>query len=62
MSISQTILRELKSRNKSQSWLAEAAGIKRVTFALKIKKERFTAIELVEIGKILDLDLNIFKS
>jgi hypothetical protein len=61
MIIGQIILEELKQRNKSQSWLAREVGIKRVTFALKMKKERFTATELIAIGKILDLDLNKFK-
>jgi hypothetical protein len=61
MSVGATIIEQLKRQKRTQSWLAKRAGIKRVTFALKIKKERFTAIELVIIAKILDLDLNIFK-
>jgi hypothetical protein len=62
MSIGTTIIEQLKRRKLSQSWLAKRAGIKRVTFALKVKKERFTAIELITISKILDLDLNLFKT
>ncbi len=61
MSVGAIIIQNLKKQKRTQSWLAKRAGIKRVTFALKIKKERFKAIELVVISKILDLDLNIFK-
>jgi hypothetical protein len=61
MSVGATIIQQLKQKKRTQSWLAQRAGIKRVTFALKVKKERFTAIELVVISKILDIDLNIFK-
>lgn len=62
MGIGAIIIAELKQRKLTQSWLAKQAGIKRVTFALKVKKERFTAIELITIAKILNLDLNVFKS
>ena len=60
-SIGDMLKAQLKVKRRSQSWLAKAVGIKRVTFALKMKRDRFTAVELIMIAKVLELDLNIFK-
>ncbi|MEB4781448.1 hypothetical protein P5G60_06780 [Paenibacillus jamilae] len=55
------IVREIDKRGYKNKWVAEQVGIKEVTFSLKLKKDRFTAAELVRIGILFDLDLNMFK-
>ncbi|MDN4086217.1 hypothetical protein [Paenibacillus polymyxa] len=61
MTIAEMIVREIDKRGYKNKWVAEQVGIKEVTFSLKLKKDRFTAAELVRIGILFDLDLNIFK-
>lgn len=61
MTIAEMIAREIDKQGRTNKWVAEQVGIKEVTFSLKVKKDRFTAAELVRIGILLDLDLNIFK-
>ncbi|MMZ50331.1 hypothetical protein D1872_120440 [compost metagenome] len=62
MTIAEMIVREIDKRGYKNKWVAEQVGIKEVTFSLKLKKDRFTAAELVRIGVLFDLDLNMFKS
>ncbi|OBA07803.1 hypothetical protein [Paenibacillus peoriae] len=61
MTIAEMIVREIDKRGYKNKWVAEQVGIKEVTFSLKLKKDRFTAAELVRIGILFDLDLNMFK-
>jgi hypothetical protein len=61
MNVAAYILESLKTRKLTQTWLAKQVGIKRVTFALKVKKNRFTANELILICKALELDMNELK-
>ncbi|APB77362.1 hypothetical protein PPYC2_21495 [Paenibacillus polymyxa] len=61
MTIAEMIVREIDKRGYKNKWVAEQVGIKEVTFSLKLKKDRFTAAELVRIGTLFDLDLNMFK-
>ncbi|MBP1312364.1 hypothetical protein C5G87_07175 [Paenibacillus peoriae] len=61
MTIAEMIVREIDKRGYKNKWVAEQVGIKEVTFSLKLKKDRFTASELVRIGILFDLDLNVFK-
>ena len=62
MGIGNTIIKLLKEQRRTQTWLANQVGIKRVTFALKVKKDRFTAEELVLMAIELNVDLNVFKA
>lgn len=61
MTIAEMIYEALEKQGRSQTWLAEQVGIKRITWAKKMKNDTFTAVELVRIGIVLDLDLNTFK-
>jgi len=61
MTIAEMIVREIDKQGRTNKWVAEQVGIKPVTFSLKVTKNRFTAIELVQIANLLNLDLNIFK-
>ena len=55
------IVKTLKEQGRSKKWLCETIGINYKTFMRKIKKNSFSATELIKIAKVLDINLNKLK-
>jgi hypothetical protein len=61
MRICEYIEEIIEEQGRRKDWVAERSGIKYKTFLDKLDKDTFTAYELVNIGKLLDIDLNKLK-
>lgn len=61
MNLGDYIKQEIEKQGRTQKWVAEEMNIDRKTFNRKLKTDYFTAQELLQVGKILNLDLNKLK-
>lgn len=59
--ISNYIADTIRQQGRKNNWVAAQCNISYSTFMNKLANNTFTAIELVEIGKVLNLDLNKLK-
>lgn len=58
MNLGEYIKNVLKERGMTQSWLADNIGMNRKVLNSKIRSGYFTALELLQIGNVLHIDLN----
>ena len=61
MNIGEIITRKLDDEGKKHKWLAEKIGIPTSTMSYKLSKNTFTAVELLQIAKCLEIDLEAMK-
>lgn len=61
MNLAQLIEKSLDEQGITKAWLSEQLGINYKTFTGKFKRNSFEALELIKIGKILNIDLNKIK-
>jgi DNA-binding XRE family transcriptional regulator len=61
MTIAEHILQVLKSQERSKPWLADKIGITRQTIQYKFKSNSFTAEELIQISRVLNINLEELK-
>lgn len=61
MNIGNLIFDELKNQGRKKVWLAEKIGIPNSTLSDKIKKDTFSAEELIKLSIFLDIDLEYIK-
>jgi hypothetical protein len=61
MKASEYIDKVIEDQGRTKAWVASKSDINYKTFIDKLKHDRFTADELLLIGKVLNLDLNRIK-
>lgn len=61
MDIAKQLEETLKSQGRSKTWLSEQMDVNYKTLTGKFKRNGFDAVELIQIAKILNIDLNKFK-
>ena len=61
MNLGDYIKQEIEKQGRTQKWVAEQMNVDRKTFNRKLKTDYFTAQELLQVSKILNLDLNKLK-
>lgn len=59
--ISEYISNTIKQQGRKNNWVADQCNISYSTFISKLNNDTFTAIELIRIAKILNIDLNELK-
>jgi len=61
MNTGQHILSVLKDQGRSQVWLADKLGIHEKTFSNKLRRNSITGDELLQIAKLLNINLEELK-
>lgn len=61
MNTGQYILSVLKEQGRSQVWLADKLGIHEKTFSNKLRRNSITGDELLQIAKLLNINLEELK-
>ena len=61
MKIAEKVEKIIKEKGITKKWLAQKCNIKYKTFMDRLYRDRFTAYDIVVIGKVLDVDLNELK-
>jgi hypothetical protein len=61
MNVAEYIANIIEQQGRTKTWVAEQSDIKYKTFVDKLTFNRFTAEELLRIGKVLNIDLNKLK-
>lgn len=59
--ITDRIFEEMNAQGRKGKWMAERLGEKYTTFTSKKKFGSWTAIDLIRMGILLNMDLNQFK-
>lgn len=62
MTVAESILKVLKSQERSKSWLAEKIDISKQTIHYKFKSNSFTAEDLLKVAKVLNINLEELKN
>jgi len=62
MNTGQYILSVLKDQGRSQVWLADKLGVHEKTFSNKLRRNSITGDELLQIAKLLSIDLEKLKN
>lgn len=61
MKLSEYIAKIIEDQGRNKNWVADQSGIKYKTFIDKLANNRFTGEELIQIAKVLNIDLNELK-
>lgn len=59
--LSDFILKTMESQGRNKAWVAEQTNIKYRTFLDKLDKNTFTAVELIKLSKLLNINLEKLK-
>ncbi|HCL4455203.1 TPA: hypothetical protein N2D10_003230 [Clostridium botulinum] len=62
MNVADIIANTIKNQGREIKWVAERIEIPYTSFLYKLKKDSFSAAELVKIGKLLNIDLEELKN
>jgi len=61
LKIAEHIICTLEYRGATKQWLADKLGITKQTMNYKLTHNSFTAEELLQIARIMEIDLNLWK-
>lgn len=61
MTVAEHIICSLEYRGATKQWLADKIGITKQTMNYKLKNNSFTAEELLQIARVLEIGLNLWK-
>lgn len=61
MNVADYILETIESQGRAKAWVAEQTNIQYRTFLYKLQKDSFTALELLKLSKVLNIDLEKLK-
>jgi DNA-binding CsgD family transcriptional regulator len=61
LTVAEHIIHSLDYRGATKQWLADRMGITKQTMNYKLKHNSFTAEELLQIARIMEIDLNFWK-
>lgn len=61
MTVSEYIEQTITEQGRQKTWLADKLGITKQVLNYKFTNNRFTAEELITLGKLLSIDLNKLK-
>lgn len=59
--VSNIIAIELKKQGRTRKWLAEQLELSEKVLSYRFKNNTFTAVELLNVFELLNIDLNKFK-
>jgi DNA-binding XRE family transcriptional regulator len=60
LTVAEHIIHSLDYRGTTKQWLADKIGITKQTMNYKLTHNSFTAEELLQIAKALEIDLNLW--
>jgi hypothetical protein len=61
LNVAEYILQTIESQGRSKAWVSEQVDIKYRTFLDKLERNSFTAVELLKLSIVLNIDLEELK-